>query len=55
MDNLNSHSYECSNQLLLGAILLNNSVSEFIYSGKKDVKLIFLPCRFVNGEESFPC
>lgn len=40
MDNLNSHSYECSNQLLLGAILLNDSVSEFIYFGKKDVKLI---------------
>lgn len=54
MDNLNSHSYECSNQLLLGAILLNDSVSQFTCSGKKDIKLI-LASKFVNGEESFPC
>lgn len=52
MDNFNSHSYECSNQLPLGAILLNDSVSEVIYSGKADTKLI-LACRFVSVRKRF--
>lgn len=53
MDNLNSHSYECSNQLPLGAILLNYSVSEVICSGKTDAKLI-LAHRFVNAMRRLP-
>lgn len=37
MDNFNSHSYECSNQLPLGGILLNDSVSEVIFF-RKDIR-----------------
>lgn len=48
MDNLNNHSYECNNQLPLGDILLNDLVSEVIYSGKTNAKLI-LAQRFVNA------